>query len=656
MSEGIEWPFYGRDRQLDRIDRLLSHPVFGAYVVHGRRGVGKTRLLEEAAKRHAAAGGRTTVICELPAEPGAGDLSIKRLEAATARVGVRHMLDDMPKRESYHYDWMWFADGAAHLIRKRVNVVLDEFHHAAGGLDGDIKLMIDRFRNETEGAGRRVVPDRGTLMVMGSHQQKLHGMLERTKPLHGRFGAGVDLKPWSVATVFEMARDQGLLAHPDRFLTLWNAFGGMPDQWRRFVMEPEFAALRDLDDWLDGRAWRQAFIRAQREWLREHREDRFDNIAYVELADEHREALWALAGKGRYGVSRRELRREWRRRSESDPERSLKVLRDDLGMVEDRDEYLGNGGYLRWRLVDPVARFQLDVSRIDPRKAIRHGAAAPECPETDDGEESPAGDDGALKRLEQQEGLALERLVAETFRAMPGVYRSLSGVSRFRGADGRPVDGEPEVEMDLLVQPYIKAGSPMVFGSCKRSARQLSGVNLDGEIDRLMARIPTEGETGPLHGLQRRKLLVASEIPEGMRPGLENRGSGLGGNYVCVDVSDLAGVALDLRARVRAAVTAKARAKEKLMARTRVCAKRVTEVAAAAGGAKAGAEARANRARVRIREAAEEAVSASTRLERAEAAASAREHWLTEMFLTGERSPVDAMELPSQGGDDGFGP
>jgi len=68
MAEGSrhegEWPFYGRESSLERIETLLSNATFSASVVHGRRGVGKTRLLREAGRRHLAAGGRPTVICE----------------------------------------------------------------------------------------------------------------------------------------------------------------------------------------------------------------------------------------------------------------------------------------------------------------------------------------------------------------------------------------------------------------------------------------------------------------------------------------------------------------------------------------------------------------------------------------------------------------
>jgi len=243
MSNGKEeggWPFYGRERELAGMDLILGQSTFTARVVHGRRGVGKTRLLEEAARRHREADGRPTVNCEIPEPRHAGDMAFEDLREAVIGAGQGAALADLPERQSHDNGGIWCRKAVAHLLDRRINVVLDEFHHAAGGLDSHVKQVIDGYHRRTRDPGT------GSLVVMGSHQQKLHGLFNRDKPLHKRFGAGAYLRPWSPTTVFEMARDRGLLSRPDRFLALWNAFDGMPDQWRRFNVEEEFEALRDL--------------------------------------------------------------------------------------------------------------------------------------------------------------------------------------------------------------------------------------------------------------------------------------------------------------------------------------------------------------------------------------------------------------------------
>jgi len=548
---GDDWPFYGREREIADLEMFLSQRRFGAYVVHGRRGVGKTRLMEEAAARHLAAGGRPTVIRELPDRPDGSDRALDDLWNATVKAGQGDAFDDLRERQSHDHPAAWFATVVRHLLRKRINVVLDEFHHAAEGLDVYIKQVIDEFHHIARDPGT------GALVVMGSHQQKLHAMLERSKPLNGRFDDAVSLKPWPVATVFGMAEDRGLLDHPDRFLALWTAFGGMPDQWRRFDTQSRFEALRNFDFWHDGRDWRKAFMEAQRDWLRQHPEDRFDNVAYVELKKEHRQALWILNGSGRDGLDHETFRQRLKALAGATDideriDETLNVLVDDLGLVEGQDEYRGTGRLFRWVVKDPWVRFQIDVLRVDPRKGVRPGRGNRPVPAVPDPPETPSSESDPVDRLEMAEGFALERLVAKVLAETPGIHRALSGVSRFSDADGRPVKDRAEVELDLLVEPGPDSGLPLVAGTCERHWRKLRETDLDRTLERLLAWLPADRTTEWLKSLPRRRLLVAVEIPEAEREGLESRGKGAGGPYECMDVLDLASLAWDLEARERA--------------------------------------------------------------------------------------------------------
>src|SRR5215472_2582014 len=72
------WPIVGRDPELAIFDRVLSSGEYGGLVIHGRAGVGKTRLAEECRQQAAAAGhptervtgGRSTALVPLAAVAG----------------------------------------------------------------------------------------------------------------------------------------------------------------------------------------------------------------------------------------------------------------------------------------------------------------------------------------------------------------------------------------------------------------------------------------------------------------------------------------------------------------------------------------------------------------------------------------------------------
>ncbi len=181
---------------------------------------------------------------------------------------------------------------------------------------------------------------------MGSHQQKLREVLKADGWLSGRLDAGAQLRPWSIRTVFAMAEEHGPLDRPARFLTLWTTFGGMPDQWERFVTRDRFAKLWDIDTWPDdGREWRLTFIRAQREWLEENPDDRFDSRAFTDLAPPHRDALLWLAGNSQQGKRTHRFPRELKKRNSPELDDFLSMPVTHLGLVPDCGSFqiMGNG-------------------------------------------------------------------------------------------------------------------------------------------------------------------------------------------------------------------------------------------------------------------------------------------------------------------------
>lgn len=289
----VDWRFYGRVKEMNRLEgalQLQEHKSRGFCAVRivGRRGVGKTELLAEAGRR----GTRNVpvLICELPSG-GDGTHAVADLGAAVEREGLQHLLADLPQ-VGWDRDPGWrFLHVVDHLVCKGAVVGLNEFHNAEQSmLVTPVKRLIDEYQSI---GGRKPT---GKLVLMGSHQQQMLRLFRSDQPLYGRVDISVKLRQWPPATVLEMAAEHGILAHPDRFLTLWTAYGGVPKHWRRFAGDPtsdeaDGVNARRLGAWPDGRSWRMAFLGAQHEVLGSDPEERFDNQAFIELAEPHREVL-----------------------------------------------------------------------------------------------------------------------------------------------------------------------------------------------------------------------------------------------------------------------------------------------------------------------------------------------------------------------------
>ena len=285
-----DWRFYGRVVELARLEGALQLQEnksrgFCAVRITGRRGVGKAELLTEAGRR----GTRNAplMICRLPSG-GDGAQAVADLVATIERGGLQHLVADLPQ-VGWDRDPGWrFLHIVDHLISKGAVVGLDEFHNAERSrLVTPVKRLIDEYQSL---GGRKPT---GKLVLMGSHQQQMLRLFRSDQPLYGRDDLAVQLRQWPPSTVLEMAAEHGILAHPSRFLTLWTAYGGVPEHWRRFAGDPisDEVNARRLGTWPDGRSWRRAFLGAEQETLHSDPEARFDNRAFIALAEPHREVL-----------------------------------------------------------------------------------------------------------------------------------------------------------------------------------------------------------------------------------------------------------------------------------------------------------------------------------------------------------------------------
>ncbi|MCY4542699.1 MAG: hypothetical protein OXB95_09970, partial [Rhodobacteraceae bacterium] len=402
-----------------------------------------------------------------------------------------------------------FCEMIAHLLMEGAVVALDEFHHAKGlGMEGDIKRMIDRFKSIY---GPKPP---GELILMGSHQQQVLNMFRCDQPLHGRASETIRLRQWGVWTVLEMAAEHGFLACPRRFLTLWTAYGGMPNHWERFVssQRERWRQLHDFCAWNDETVWRAAFVKAEREHLDDEPADRYDNRSYVELAEPHREVLLHLAGGRRRGYAGREFPQRMRRRDDPSLKQSLEVLSNHLELIEENHDFHGLNS--RWRMADNNTQFQVTLTGGRTAGVARGG--------------HDRLDRTALQRLETHEGAALEKLTAGWLGAMPDVDWNGHGVWLGGLAD-----------IDALAIVGTAGAWTLTLAGCKRNAGRHQPERLKRQFEDLLVAAGESEEVLEIRRMPRRLLLVSpvfttATFPDGRRVKAEELG------FECVGIREMA--------------------------------------------------------------------------------------------------------------------
>lgn len=305
-----------------------------------------------------------------------------------------------------------------------------------------------------------------------------------------------------------MAAEHGILAHPDRFLTLWTAYGGVPKHWRRFAGdltsdEAHGVNARTLGAWQDGRSWRMAFLDAQHEVLRPDPEERFDNQAFIELAEPHREALLWLGQRRPKGAAVQDFPQELRQRAGPTLQESLITLERHLELVEPDGEFLEKGN--RWRVSENSTLFQICVLQMPPP-----GASGP-LDNSDSGR--------TISRMETLEGHALERFAARWLAGLPGV--TWTGFGNWRR-------GLPDI--DVMAVQGEGRNRTLVLGGCKRNADAL----LARQFKQFLESTGNSEQARQLRELPQRRILVSPEFTTVQRKRFSTSG------FECVDIPDMA--------------------------------------------------------------------------------------------------------------------
>ena len=520
------WRFYGREKDLEKLELNLrlheNTSNFDALRIIGRRGVGTTEFVKEAARR--GTGEPPVLHVELPSPQEAdGEAACEMLKRAAIQAGLSNAFGTLPDRNPYRYGGMWFEEILRCLIQAGTVVVLDEFHHARPlGLESGIKLVIDGFT--CVGAPRVS----GKLVMMGSHQKQLLYMFRSDQPLFQRATASIRLAPWPVGTVLEMAAEQGFLRHPGRFLTLWTAYGGVPKHWHRFADSNRFAKLREFSLWPDDAAWRRAFIDNEREFLADP-EERFDSRSFVELAPQQREVLLWLAHNRPRGATLEEVEAGLGKRGDPTVLESLELLQDHLGLVQLKGQFLVKGTG-RWRIIDNNTMFQISVHPgifDDPASPMADGGSAAEF-------------DRQMTALADNEGPALERFAAACFGEMSGITWSDEGLWRqrrpspFTDPSGRPLP--PLADIDVMARRGQWSDPEPVFilAGCKRNAGRHQPSRLVAQFREFLDDLGPGADASRFRALAKERYLISSEFTDRQRRRAAEAG------FACLGIRDMA--------------------------------------------------------------------------------------------------------------------
>jgi len=246
------WKFYGRKPDLQVVGRFVNARTrFSSLAIYGRRYVGKTALLTHFKYNTPRLSNPQKIIfCSLGAPVGLRHRFDSDLRDAIQRTDSS-LLDDYIPHEDTHTD---VAKIAHHILEKGHILIIDEFQRIrldeSGGLESNFQHLIDDLRIP---GCKRPENWQPRLIVMGSEQQRLVEMFKHPMaPMFGRVNHFHHVKPWTFAEFKEMAQDQEWDQNPDRLLTLWTTYNGLPGHWERFWEEDhlsDFVQIRDNAEW-----------------------------------------------------------------------------------------------------------------------------------------------------------------------------------------------------------------------------------------------------------------------------------------------------------------------------------------------------------------------------------------------------------------------
>lgn len=210
------WEFYGRDKELNDIARILESRRWFFCQITGRRRIGKTTLIRTALERMNRR--RDALYVAVPDSDEHGAIET-----------FRNAFEDFFDRESRFGDirtWSDVAEAIETLCNAGTIIVIDEFQYfhrkALAPFLSFLQAKLDRLRDTSFGG----------LFVLGSIHTEMTALIEdRDSPLFSRLTHRLPLDHWDFATLFEMF-DAHDICDAHQRLYLWTLFEGVPKFYR----------------------------------------------------------------------------------------------------------------------------------------------------------------------------------------------------------------------------------------------------------------------------------------------------------------------------------------------------------------------------------------------------------------------------------------
>ena len=529
-QQNRNWRFYGRAKAKKNLKESLGffmepdQRTFSAISVSGRRWVGKTHLIKEVLKEdphHV-----PFIYYEVPDKQKKEykdytlDDALADFEKLAAKAGFPDIMDQLPLPldRPYYTVWSKCEDLILILMKRGVTLVLDEYHQAVPlGLSIPVIKAINVMRTDFS---RDYT---GKIILTGSHQQKFDQLFERDAALHGRISSGVRLEQWSVRTTMEMASEQGLLARPSQFLTLWTAYGGMPSHWKRYCTEARYSNLHTMHNMNE---WRQALLDIEGENLVSVKGERFDDRAFIELQPEHRKLLlWIAQNHLKKGVKVKDIAIEGTFGNENDINEKMVFFHDRLKLM-DMVEPFDRKDFGKWQISDNNTLFQLNVFRELFESLIRKTQT-----DLDKIIREISFKEPPILRLETLEGVALERLTAKYYEAMEDTRWVRPSVEQ-SGFDA---------DIDIMAIRFVDGQGVLYLADAKRNAEKYvteyrnKTMEVKTRQDNFMNALPDNDTMETLRQMERKRVLVSTHFDAKQRRAIEK-----GGVFNTLDIPEMA--------------------------------------------------------------------------------------------------------------------
>ena len=202
----------GREHELKTLEDLRVRPDAALVLVYGRRRVGKTRLLQEWAKRS----GLPAFYWEAPRT------TAENLRSSLAREFGRWAFGEGGARAPRYDDWAdVFRAMAQHIAERPTIFIFDEFPWAVEGdesLPSYLKTAWDQLFTHSQ----------LKLALTGSHISTMEKLLESDAPLFGRLTSKLYVRPLPFASVKPFIPRYDA----EKRLAVYAIIGGVPDYLR----------------------------------------------------------------------------------------------------------------------------------------------------------------------------------------------------------------------------------------------------------------------------------------------------------------------------------------------------------------------------------------------------------------------------------------